>query len=582
MLRGRYNPFNLTAFNRRLDHGLLLGLADNDHTQYVNAVSDTSSINLTLNGQSVSGVVTPGGVDHGSLAGLGGDDHPQYIKDSEFTQDSGFLVGTGAGTFQEETGATLRTSIGVGTGDSPVWTGATLSGLTQGSVLFAGASGVISQDNDKLFWDDTNKRLGIGISTPASLLHLSASTRPTLTISQPGVTAQARIFQVDANADSRIDISTNAFHNGSAFVRDDTSEPSSLYTFGAGGGLRLRVTNAGGGNISWTEGFFVDFDGKFGVGTISPQRPFHVFSGTLDVGIRLESSDARAKFEVGDDSVTMGHVWFGAASGGAVMTATDGGDINLFVDEVTGNVGIGGETDPETLVEMTGTAPYLTLHNSTHEDSDGGRESRLNFKGEQSGGEETTLARIEAGHDGTGDDQLGRIVDYVNTGAGLVEARRLDSSLNASFAKIRLTAIGGYAVKLTNKTGSNTVAGQTVRADNDVATGTDDAVILTAADEFETIGVFLDSGIADGSEAWVVVFGIADVAMEDNTAATRGNWVRTSVTEAGYADATNAAPPGGGIPEIDQHLHEIGHCIESVAAGGGSTHILARCLIHFN
>ena len=35
------------------------------------------------------------------------------LKKSEFTQDSGILVGTGAGTFQEETGPTLRTSIGV-------------------------------------------------------------------------------------------------------------------------------------------------------------------------------------------------------------------------------------------------------------------------------------------------------------------------------------------------------------------------------------------------------------------------------------------------------------------------------------
>ena len=50
--------------------------------------------------------------DHGSLGGLSGDDHPQYVKDSEFTQNSGILVGTGAGTFAEETGATLRTSIG--------------------------------------------------------------------------------------------------------------------------------------------------------------------------------------------------------------------------------------------------------------------------------------------------------------------------------------------------------------------------------------------------------------------------------------------------------------------------------------
>ena len=63
-----------------------------------------------------------GVTEHGGLTGLGDDDHLQYIKDIEFTQDSGILVGTGAGTFAEETGATLRTSIGVGTGDSPLFT----------------------------------------------------------------------------------------------------------------------------------------------------------------------------------------------------------------------------------------------------------------------------------------------------------------------------------------------------------------------------------------------------------------------------------------------------------------------------
>jgi len=52
-------------------------------------------------------------MDHGTLTGLIDDDHLQYIKDSEFTQNSGVLVGTGAGTFAEETGNTLRTSLGL-------------------------------------------------------------------------------------------------------------------------------------------------------------------------------------------------------------------------------------------------------------------------------------------------------------------------------------------------------------------------------------------------------------------------------------------------------------------------------------
>lgn len=146
-----------------------------------------------------------------------------------------------------------------------------------------------------------------------------------------------------------------------------------------------------------------------------------------------------------------------------------------------------------------------------------------------------------------------------------------DGSLDGS--KFKLTAIGGLAIKLTNTTGVNTVQGQTVKAD----TATDDAVILTAADDTECFGVFLDSGVADDAEAWVVVAGIADVAMEDNTAATHGNWVETSDAEAGYGNAESASPVAA-----PQHFNEIGHCIESVTADGEGTHILARCVLHFN
>jgi hypothetical protein len=246
-----------------------------------------------------------------------------------------------------------------------------------------------------------------------------------------------------------------------------------------------------------------------------------------------------------------------------------------------------GESAPETLLELTHATPYITLHNSTHEDTDGGRESRLNFKGEQSGGEETTLVRIEARHDGAADDQKGEIVISTNDGSDSdtpTDAVFIDSSQQVGIgnaatipldvkAKSGHTAIGGFAIKLTNKTGAVTVQGQTVKAD----TATDDGVILTAADDDECFGVFLEAGVADDAEAWVVVGGIADVAMGDNEAATHGNWVETNSAEAGYADATAGTPAAA-----PQHFNEIGHCIESVAAGGGGTHILARCVLHFN
>ncbi len=46
------------------------------------------------------------------------------------------------------------------------------SGFTQGSVIFTGASGVLSQDNANFFWDDATNRLGINTATPSTKLHV--------------------------------------------------------------------------------------------------------------------------------------------------------------------------------------------------------------------------------------------------------------------------------------------------------------------------------------------------------------------------------------------------------------------------
>lgn len=49
-----------------------------------------------------------------------------------------------------------------------------ISSMTSGSVLFAGASGTVTQDNSSLFWDGGNKRLGIGTTSPTGgKLHVS-------------------------------------------------------------------------------------------------------------------------------------------------------------------------------------------------------------------------------------------------------------------------------------------------------------------------------------------------------------------------------------------------------------------------
>ena len=73
------------------------------------------------------------------------------------------------------------------------------------------------------------------------------------------------------------------------------------------------------------------------------------------------------------------------------------------------------------------------LHNRTHEDTEGGRESLITFKGEQSGGEISTLAQIQASHDGTSDDEKSDLIFKTNDGsdgASPTEAARIDSKSN--------------------------------------------------------------------------------------------------------------------------------------------------------
>lgn len=79
---------------------------------------------------------------------------------------------TGTGSPVYSISPTLVTpNIGAATGTS-----LTLSGLTSGSVLFAGTGGAISQSNADIFWDDVNKRLGMGTASPADLFHVASTS----------------------------------------------------------------------------------------------------------------------------------------------------------------------------------------------------------------------------------------------------------------------------------------------------------------------------------------------------------------------------------------------------------------------
>lgn len=142
--------------------------------------------------------------------------------------------------------------------------------------------------------------------------------------------------------------------------------------------------------------------------------------------------------------------------------------------------------------------------------------------------------------------------------------------------KAYMTVDGGIAVKLTNKTGGASVKGEVVTVYDNSAI--DNAVEKIVVDVPNPIGVFYESGVADGAEAWVVVSGIADVYFVGN--ATRGHLARGFLTADGGSyvagQALSEAVPSTPFAS-DKHFYEIGHVLASRTGAG-----LAKCVLHFN
>ena len=88
------------------------------------------------------------------------------------------LLSTGASTAPAFGQLSLTAGV---TGTLPVGNGGTgtATAFTTGSVVFAGASGVYSQNNAKFFWDNTNNRLGINTATPQTQLTIVSNTQTT-------------------------------------------------------------------------------------------------------------------------------------------------------------------------------------------------------------------------------------------------------------------------------------------------------------------------------------------------------------------------------------------------------------------
>ena len=261
----------------------------------------------------------------------------------------------------------------------------------------------------------------------------------------------------------------------------------------------------------------------------------------------------------------------GGSAGQNVLRVTSVGNFDFYGGNITttGSLGIGISTPTSPFhfyqnASTTGTNNGLTI------EQDGGGDAKIAFL-------LTGQERVSFGLDNSDGNKLkigdgGSVATNtrwemdVPTGNVDMKSGNLvtTGTIIGGGAKVQMTSIGGIAVKLTNKTGGNTIAGHIVKT----STMTDDAFVLVGVNETNPIGIVLETGVSDGSETWVAVSGIAKVLV-DAGGCVRGDRLITGAI-GGFATVDNA-------PAVAVHFQEIGHCIETRVGAG-----LARCILHFN
>jgi len=146
-----------------------------------------------------------------------------------------------------------------------------------------------------------------------------------------------------------------------------------------------------------------------------------------------------------------------------------------------------------------------------------------------------------------------------------------DFLVSAMKSTVKFTEDGGIAVKLTNKTGANSVIGTAVQA----GTAVDNSFELPGTDAYDITGFVYEDGIADGSECWIVVAAVAEMLVEDSTAVSRGDLLMAGDTTSGRIMPASAIPP----PTTAEHFREVGHALTGCTAGTDNT---VMGIIHWN
>ncbi len=198
-------------------------------------------------------------------------DTSKYINFGATTGTSGYGFYDNAGTIQfKNSGATSWQTIG-----ETMAIGSPIGSVTAGSILFADSANKLGQSNADFFWDNTNKKLGIGTATPSELLQVLKT----------------------ANSDTRIQISNlNSGASATSGLKFTANGGDALLYMASSGStipnalvLQNGVANAGPIVFNTTnnvlgEAMRITSYGNVGIGTTTPTANFQVNQPTTGLG----------------------------------------------------------------------------------------------------------------------------------------------------------------------------------------------------------------------------------------------------------------------------------------------------------
>lgn len=224
----------------------------------------------------------------------------------------------------------------------------TATAFTAGSIVFAGAAGVYSQDNANLFWDNTNKRLGVGVATPSYSIQ-SSGTIGAVGTGDARMLSNGDIYAVRSGGTTGVLYLNNAasrylFFNGTNYVLANAELSVPAVELNQAGSA---VTGAGQLYLAGLTSNRIDYNTNGAAApafttrsagtkiTLFPQ----VSATTVDFGIGIEASYMWNS--VPTNTSTQGFRWYGATTRIAQLSGDGRLNVNSAI-EVNGTAA-GGE-----------------------------------------------------------------------------------------------------------------------------------------------------------------------------------------------------------------------------------------------